>query len=248
MGTDAEDIDGDGFLEIFVANFTNQTNAFFHNDADGMFTETTYKMGLVPPSLTMSGFGSRFLDYDNDGLVDLFVLNGHPFEPINKLFPTITFAEPPFLFKNTGKSFREAAAEHGAPLKKLYAGRGLATGDIDKDGDADLLLMNVGESPVLLRNDGGNRNNWLGVKLIGTKSTRDGTGAKVTVSVGGVRRHKQMLGGTSYLSASDSRLLFGLGTNTKIDAVEVRWTSGQVSTLKNVGVNQYLTIKETQAG
>jgi hypothetical protein len=244
MGVDAEDIDGDGFPEIFVANFSGQTNAFFHNEGDGLFTETTYKMGLGQISLPMSGFGSRFLDYNNDGLVDLFVLNGHPFEPINKVAPETTYAEPPFLFENTGKGFRDVAAEHGAPLKKLYVGRGLAVGDFDNDGDPDLLLINVGEPPVLLRNDGGNRNNWLGIKLVGSKSNRDGIGANVTVTAAGKRRTRQLLGGTSYCSASDMRLLFGLGDSTKVDEVSVRWPSGQSSVLKNVNVNQYLVVKE----
>ncbi|HWN08657.1 MAG TPA: CRTAC1 family protein [Pyrinomonadaceae bacterium] len=244
MGTDAEDLNGDDYLEIFVANFSNETNALFQNDKDGLFTETTNKLGLGTVSLPMSGFGSRFLDYNNDGLVDLFVLNGHPFEPINKLFPETTYKEPPFLFENTGKGFRDVAAEHGAALKKFYAGRGLAAGDIDNDGDSDLLLMNVGEPPVLLRNDRGNTNHWLGINAVGTKSNRDGVGAKITVTAGGKRKRKQRLGGTSYCSASDPRLLFGLGSSTRIEAVEVRWPSGQISTLENVRANQYLTIKE----
>jgi hypothetical protein len=244
MGVDAEDLDGDGYLEIFVANFSGQTNALFHNDKDGLFTEVTNKLGLGTISIPLSGFGSRFFDYNNDGLVDLFVLNGHPFEPINKLFPETTYREPPFLFENTGKGFRDVAAEHGAPLKKFYAGRGLAVGDLDNDGDSDLLLMNVGEPPVLLRNDGGNKNHWLGISLIGTKSNRDGIGAKVTLTAAGRRRSKQRLSGTSYCSASDPRLLFGLGASAKIDEVEVRWPSGQISTVKSVGANQYLTIKE----
>lgn len=245
MGVDAEDLDGDGLLEIFVANFSAETNALFHNDGDGVFTEVTNKLGLGAISIPMSGFGSRFFDYNNDGLVDLFVHNGHPFEPINKLFPATTYKEAPFLFENTGKGFRDVAAELGAPLKRFYPGRGLAVGDIDNDGDSDLLLMNVGEPPVLLRNDGGNVNHWLGIKLAGTKSNRDGVGAKVNVSADGRVRGKQRLGGTSYCSASDQRLLFGLGSATKIDAIEVRWPSGQVSTLKNVSANQYLTIKES---
>jgi len=211
-----------------------------------LFTEITNKLGLGAISIPMSGFGARFLDYNNDGLVDLFVLNGHPFAPINKIFPETTYAEPPFLFENTGRGFREVAAEHGAPLTKSYAGRGLAVGDFDNDGDPDLLLMNVGEPPVLLRNDGGNRNHWLGIKLEGTKSNRDGIGAKVTVTAGGTRRTRQRLGGTSYASASDPRLLFGLAANAKIDEVQVRWPSGSVSILKNVSANQYLTIRESR--
>jgi enediyne biosynthesis protein E4 len=244
MGVDAEDLDGDGYLEIFVANFSGQTNALFHNDQDGLFTETTNKLGLGTISLPMSGFGSRFFDYNNDGLVDLFVLNGHPFEPINKLFPDTTYAEPPFLFENTGSAFREVAAEHGMALKKQYSGRGLALGDFDNDGDSDLLLMNVGQPPALLRNDGGNTNHWLGIRLEGTRSNRDGIGAKVELTIGATNRVKQRLGGTSYCSASDPRLLFGLGTIRIIDQVKVRWPSGATSTVKNVAANQYLTIKE----
>ena len=244
MGVDAEDLDNDGYLEIFVANFSGQTNALFHNERDGIFTETTNKLGLGTVSIPMSGFGARFLDYNNDGLVDLFVHNGHPFEPINKIFPETTFTEPPFLFENTGKGFREVAAEHGVSLKKFYSGRGLAIGDFDNDGDSDLLLMNVGEPPVLLRNDGGNRNHWLGIKLVGTKSNRDGIGATLIVTAQGRRRTTQRLGGGSYCSASDPRVLFGLGTVTKIDQLEVKWPSGKISTLKNINANQYLTIKE----
>jgi hypothetical protein len=244
MGADAEDLDGDGYQDIFVTNFSQQTNAFWHNNGDGTFDETTNKLGLGRISYVMSGFGTRFLDYNNDGLVDLFVLNGHPFEPINKVIPETTYAEPPFLFENTGKEFREVAALHGAPLKKSYLGRGLAIGDIDNDGDSDLLLLNAGEPPVLLRNDGGNQNHWLGVRLVGVKSNRDGVGAKVTISVGGRQRSRDLLGGTSYCSASDQRLLFGIGNNEKIDSIMVRWPSGQVTTSKNIAIDRYVTFRE----
>jgi hypothetical protein len=247
MGVDAEDLDGDGYPELFVANFSGETNALFHNDKEGLFTEITNRLGLGAISLPMSGFGARFLDYNNDGLADLFVLNGHPFEPINKFFPETTYREPPFLFENGGTAFRDVAGEHGTPLKKPYAGRGLAVGDLDNDGDSDLLLINVGEPPVLLRNDGGNRNHWLGITLIGAKSNRDGVGAKVTLKVGSRRENKQRLGGTSYCSASDPRLLFGLGSAAQVDEISVKWPSGEMSTLKNVRANQYLTIRETQA-
>lgn len=244
MGVDAEDLDGDGYQDVFVTNFSQQTNALWRNNRDGTFDEVTYELGLGRISIPMSGFGTRFIDYDNDGHVDLFVLNGHPFEPIQKVFPETTYAERPFLFENTGKNFREVAADHGTPLTRSYLGRGLATGDIDNDGDVDLLLLNAGEPPVLLRNDGGNQNNWLGVKLIGTKSNRDGIGVLVTVRSGSLRRTKQLLGGTSYCSASDLRLSFGLAKNSQADEVTVRWPSGMTSTRKNVSVNHYITIKE----
>jgi hypothetical protein len=248
MGVDAEDLDGDGYLDVFVTNFSQQTNAFWHNNGDGTFTETTYEMGLGKVSLPMSGFGTRFFDYNNDGLVDLFVHNGHPFEPIQKVFPETTYAEPPFLFENTGRTMRDVAAEHGAALKKHYLGRGLAVGDLDNDGDSDLLLLNAGEPPVLLRNDGGNRNNWLGLRLVGSKSNRDGVGARVTLKVGAARRVKQALGGASYLSASDTRLLWGLGGASKVDEVEVRWPSGALTKLKDLAPNRYLVIREEEAG
>jgi hypothetical protein len=247
MGVDAEDLDGDGFQEIFVANYSGQTNALFHNDKGEVFTEVTNRLGLGTISIPMSGFGTRFFDYNNDGLVDLFVLNGHPFEPINKLFPETTYAEPPFLFENSGKGFRDVAAEHGAALRKLYVGRGFAIGDIDNDGDSDLLIINVGGPPALLRNDGGNRNHWLGIKLIGSTSNRDGVAAKVTVTSGGKRVTRQRLGGTSYCSASDPRLLFGLDNRATVDEVEVKWPSGQVSALKNVRADQYLVVNEGPA-
>jgi hypothetical protein len=247
MGVDAEDLDGDGYLELFVANFSGETNALFHNDRQGLFTEVTNKWGLGSISLPLSGFGSRFFDYNNDGQVDLFVLNGHPFEPINKILPDTTYRELPFLFENAGKEFRDVASSHGAALKKFYAGRGLAVGDIDNDGDSDLLLMNVGEPPVLLRNDGGNRNHWVGVNLIGTRSNRDAVGASVTVTAGARHRRKQRLGGGSYCSASDPRLLFGLGADAMVAEIQVNWPSGQISTLKNVRANQYVTIKEPAA-
>lgn len=244
MGVDAEDLDGDGWQDIFVTNFSQQTNAFWHNRGDGTFEETTYALGLGKVSLPMSGFGTRFFDYNNDGLTDLFVLNGHPFEPIQKIFAETTYAEPPFLFENTGRGFREVAAEHGAALKKSYLGRGLAVGDFDNDGDSDLLLMNAGEPPVLLRNEGGNRNRWLGVKLTGAKSNRDGVGAKVTLKIGASRRSKQLLGGASYFAANDQRLLFGLGDAERVDEVEVRWPSGALTTLRDVHVNRYLNVRE----
>jgi hypothetical protein len=244
MGVDAEDLDGDGYQDLFVTNFSQQTNAFWHNNGDGTFDETTYALGLGKVSLPLSGFGTRFFDYNDDGLTDLFVLNGHPFEPIQKIFPETTYAEPPFLFENTGRGFREVAAEHGAALKKSYLGRGLAVGDVDNDGDADLLLLNAGEPPVLLKNEGGNRNHWLGIKLSGTKSNRDGVGAKVTLKVGAVRRTKYLLGGASYFSTSDQRLLFGLGDARKIEEVEVRWPSGALTTLKDLDADRYINVRE----
>jgi hypothetical protein len=160
------------------------------------------------------------------------------------VWPGITYAEPVFLYENTGRGFREAARERGTDLARPMVGRGLATGDFDDDGDPDLLLLGVGERPRLLRNDGGNRHRWLGVRLIGGRSNRDGVGARVTVTVGGRSTTKVRAGGTSYASASDPRLLFGLGDETAPARVEVDWPSGHVDVVAAVEGSRYITVRE----
>jgi enediyne biosynthesis protein E4 len=244
MGIDAFDQDGDGRLDVFVANFTNQANQLFRNGADGVFHDVADSLGLGAVSLPMSGFGVRFLDYDNDGRMDLFVNNGHPFEPVGKVWPGITYAERPFLFENTGSGFREVAQERGSALARAYVGRGLAIGDYDNDGDPDLLLFCVGEPPRLLRNDGGNRGHWLGLNLAGAPAHRETVGAKATVTAGGRARTLVRIGGTSYLSASDPRLLFGLGELTRVQQVEVRWPSGRSERFGGFAADRYVTLRE----
>ena len=244
MGTDAFDVRQSGRLDLFVANFTHETNGYYRNDGDSSFTETTMELGLGPPSFMLSGFGAKFLDYDGDGRVDLFVHNGHPLDTIRELYPNVDYEEPPLLFENTGSGFRDVAAEHGEPLRRRYAGRGLAVGDFDNDGDPDLLLLNVGARPVLLRNDGGNRRHWLGVALTGRRGSRDAVGARVTLTAGSRRQSRSVLGGTSYCSTSDQRLLFGLGDASRVDRLEVEWPGGGRSVLEGVKADRYLSVRE----
>jgi enediyne biosynthesis protein E4 len=244
MGVDAHDHDGDGRLDLFVTNFTHQGSSFFVAEEGGRYRDAAREAGLSEASLAMSGFGVRFLDEDNDGLADLVVVNGHPFEPVAAVWPGITYAEPVFLYENTGRGFREAARERGTDLARPMVGRGLATGDFDDDGDPDLLLLGVGERPRLLRNDGGNRRRWLGVRLIGARSNRDGVGARVTVTVGGRSATKVRAGGTSYASNSDPRLLFGLGDDMAPARVEVSWPSGHVDVVNAVEGSRYITVRE----
>jgi len=243
MGTDAFDVRRNGRLDLFVANFTHETNGYFRNEGDGSFAEATTDLGLAPSRL-LSGFGAKFLDYDGDGRVDLFVLNGHPLDTIKELYPNVDYAEPPHLFENTGSGFREVAAQRGEPLRRRYPGRGLAVGDYDNDGDPDLLLMSVGEKPVLLRNDGGNRRHWLGIALEGRARSRDAVGARVTVTAGTLRQSRSVLGGTSYCSVSDRRLLFGLGDARRVDRLEVDWPGGGRTQLEGLKADRYLTVRE----
>jgi hypothetical protein len=244
MATDAEDVDGDGRLDLIVTNFNNQGTFLQLNQGDMRFLDRGHRLGLSMPTFTVSSFGARFLDYDNDGLVDLFVAAGHPFAPVSKVWPQVRYAEPPFLFENQGKGFANVAPSRGEALGRAHVGRGVATGDYDNDGDPDILLLTVSEPPRLLRNDGGNRRHWLGVELVGTRSARDAIGAKVTVTAGGRARVRARVGGASYLSASDPRVLFGLGDVDRVDALEVRWPSGHVDRLTDVPVDRYVTLTE----
>src|SRR3954468_13886709 len=157
---------------------------------------------------------------------DLVVANGHPFAPVGKVWPGIEYAEPALLFENTGAGFRVATAERAAPLLRPMAGRGLATAAFDHDGDPDILLLGIAEPPRLLRNDAGHRNHWIGIALEGTRSNRDGVGALVRVTAPRREHVRGRGGGTSYLSASDPRLLFGLGAAARVERLEVRWPSG----------------------
>jgi len=244
MATDAEDVDGDGRLDLIVTNFNNQGTFLQLNQGGLRFWDRGQRRGLSMPTFTVSSFGARFLDYDNDGLIDLFVAAGHPFAPVSKVWPQIRYAEPPFLFENDGEGFTNVAPARGEALGRPHVGRGVATGDYDNDGDPDVLLLTVSEPPRLLRNEGGNRRHWLGVALVGTKSARDAIGAKVTVAAGGRDRMRARVGGASYLSTSDPRVLFGLGDVERVDALEVRWPSGEVERVADVPIDRYVTLTE----
>jgi hypothetical protein len=246
MSADAEDVDGDGRLDLLVTNFNYQGTFLHVNTGHMTFADRGRILGLAMPTFAVSSFGARFLDYDNDGLIDLFVAAGHPFAPVSKVWPDIHFADRPFLFANDGRRFTNVAAESGEALGRAHVGRGVAVGDYDNDGDPDVLLFCVGEPPRLLRNDGGNRRHWLGVRLVGTQSGRDAIGAKVIVTAAGSTHMRSVVGGASYLSASDTRLLFGLGDADRVDALEVRWPSGHADRTAGLRADQYVTITEAQ--
>ncbi|HEY6244982.1 MAG TPA: CRTAC1 family protein [Pyrinomonadaceae bacterium] len=242
MGVDAVDYDGDGWQDLFVANIDHEFFSLYHNRKDLTFTDEPGE--IAPATQLLSGWGVRFFDYDNDGLPDLFLVNGHPDDFIEMLQPRVKYHEPLLLFQNTGRRFKDVSALSGEIFSQNFSGRGLAVGDFDNDGDLDVLISNNGEAPVLLRNEGGNRNNWLGLQLIATKSNPAATGAIISWEAGGVKRRRLKTAGGSYLSSHDPREILGLGAATKIDSVEVRWPGGHVDKLTNLQINTYVKVVE----
>jgi hypothetical protein len=244
MGTDFGDYNGDGKLDLFVTNIDLEPNRLHRYDGDDTFFDATVQAGLGEMAMLYSGFGTRFVDFDNDGDLDIFVTNGHPLDNVNLFREGVYYAEDPFLLENSNGVFRNVAGTLGEVMKRRYAGRGLALGDYDNDGDSDFLLVNCGQPPVLIRNDGGNRNHWIGLKLIGNKSNRDAIGAKIIVKAEKFSAFRSINGGGSYCSGHDTRMLIGLGQRQKIDAIEIRWPSGTIDQIRAPQINKYIDVKE----
>ena len=243
MGVDFADYDNDGQPDIVVTDLSNERYKLFHQNADGSFRDATNTSGLGGLTLLYSGWSTRFLDYDNDGWKDLFVAQGHVMDTIEKTSPNLTYQQPPLLLRN--ESGRFSRVEPGDAFTETWAGRGAAFGDLDNDGDVDVVLSNVGQKAVVLRNDGGNRNNWLAIQTVGTTSNRDGIGCLVkVVSASGLSQSFTVNTAVGYLSASDKRLLVGLGSDATAKLVEIRWPSGIVQRFENVAARQTLTAKE----
>jgi len=245
MGIDAEDVDGDGLPDIYITHLDLELNRLYHNNGDGSFTDDTFGSGIVNKAMLLSGVAAKFIDYDNDGWQDILQLNGSMLDNIKLYHSEIFYKEPMIMFRNLGKGHFEKVSESlGPDFMHPVAGRGLATADFDNDGDIDIVTNDSGESPLLLRNDGGNSNHWLEILLIGTKSNRDGTGATVKLSSEGFLQTLQAKGGSSYMSASDPRLHFGLGKRSTIETLTIKWPSGQLDKLTKIGIDQCIAIKE----
>ena len=249
MGVDAGDFNRDGYLDIFVTNLSHETNALYRNNGDGTFSDVVYEANLGKESYLNVGFGTRFFDYDNDGYSDIFIANGHIIEAIAQVTDVLTYAQRNQLFRNNGDgTFTEVSFESGAYFRREGVSRGAIFGDYDNDGDVDIVVTQSNQPAELLRNDGGNRRNWVRIKLVGVVSNRDGIGARVTVAIGAQSQMQEVRTGLSYLCSSDPRVLFGLGDYTRIDRLEIRWPNGIVQVLENLEVNREIVVVEKGGG
>jgi enediyne biosynthesis protein E4 len=245
MGIDAADVDGDGWLDVYITHLDFELNRLYRNSRDGTFADETYRSGIGNKAVLMSGVAMKFLDYDNDGWNDILQANGSMLDNVSLYHSEVSYKEPLLMFRNLGRGrFEKVSEALGLDFMHPIVGRGLATADYDNDGDIDIVTNNRGDYPSLLRNDGGNANHWLTVQLIGTKSNRDGTGAFLKLTSEGSVQVEQAKGGGSYMSASDPRIHFGLAQRTKIDSLEITWPSGQIDRLTNLPMDQIIAVKE----
>ena len=245
MGIGVADYDCDGWLDIFKTNFSDDTPDLYHNNGDGTFTDVTFIAGLGVNTQYVC-WGPGFTDYDNDGWPDILHVTGHVYPEIEENHLDAQFTSPRLVYRNLGNGkFKDVSKEMGPGISEKFSSRGCAFGDYDNDGDVDVLVLNMNDVPSLLRNDGGNKNNWITIKLLGTKCNRTAIGARVKVVTGKHAQIDEVHSGTSVMSQSDLRLHFGLGSVTKVDLIEVKWpTTQQIEKFPNIAANQFLTIKE----
>jgi hypothetical protein len=244
MGVDAADYDNDGRLDLVITHLDREFNRLYRNLGGGTFEDATFSGKLGYHNYTLSGFGTRFMDYDNDGWRDLFIANGHVLDNISLFHADTAHAERKTMYRNNRGVFAAISDQVGKDMLRPKVSRAAAMADYDNDGDLDMLVSNNGGAPELLRNEGGNARHWLQVKLTGVKSNRDGIGAKIRVVAGGTAQVDEAKGGTSYQSAHDPRIHFGLGAATHVELVEVRWPSGVVDRVTGVKANSVVTIRE----
>jgi enediyne biosynthesis protein E4 len=246
MGTDSADIDGDGWFDLFVTHLDLEISRLYRNNHDETFDDISVAAGFSDKAVAfLSGVSAKFMDYDNDGLIDIFQSNGSMLDNIHLYHSEERFMQPKLMYRNLGTGkFGVVSDQLGPDFMHPVVGRGLAVSDFDNDGDLDIALCSWGDYPELLRNDGGNANHWLEVMLVGSKSNRDGIGTALKLVSEGFTQYQQAKGGMSYMSASDHRIHFGLGQRKTIKSLEITWPSGTVDNLTNVPIDQIITVKE----
>jgi hypothetical protein len=244
MGVSAGDYDRDGWLDIFKTNFSGDTSSLYRNTGKAVFDDVTFPAG-VGITTRWLGWGCGFVDADNNGWVDIFLVNGHVYPEVEKLTTEAGYAQRKVLYRNLGNGrFEDFSDRAGASVVEPSPSRGCAFGDYDNDGDVDILINPVNRTPELLRCDSSNQNNWISIKAIGVKSNRDAIGARIKCATEDGSQIDEVRSGGSYYSQSDMRVHFGLGKSQKVKTLEIRWPSGQVDTLSGLAVNQFVYVKE----
>ena len=246
MGVDTVDFEQKGWQDLFVSNVDQEMFSFYRNNKDESFSDIAHGQGVAVATRLLSGWGLKFFDYDNDGFVDLFLANGHPDDMVDSYGGQVTYREPLLLFHNEGGQMKNVSKEGGPAFSNVYSARGLAIGDFDNDGRIDVLIGNNGGPPVLLRNRTGAGNHWVGLKLQGKTCNRDAVGARLTWSVGGVKRTRLKSSGGSYLSSHDPREVIGLGAAPGLDWLEIKWPapSTRVDRIEKTPVDRYVRLVE----
>ena len=246
MGVDATDLDMDGKQDLFVANVDQEMFSLYKNDGNEFFSDVASFHGVAQATRLLSGWGLKFFDYDNDGSVDLILANGHPDDMVENYSQQVKYKEPLLLFHNNGGKLANVSAQSGPVFSKYFPARGLTVGDYTNDGRPDVFIGNNGDAPVLLKNNAGEGNHWLGLKLQGTACNRDAIGATITWSAGGTKRLRMKTGGGSYLSSHDPREVLGLGPAAAVDFVEIKWPlpSGRVERFTDLPIDRYVTVVE----
>jgi hypothetical protein len=245
MGVAVGDYDCDGCFDIFKTNFADDTCNLYHNNGDGTFSDVTFSSGVGINNRYVA-WGCGFIDYDNNGWIDIMQVNGHVYPEIDGHGIGQTFKNPRLVYRNMGNGqFKDVSAELGPGISERFSSRGAAFGDFDNDGDVDVLVLNMNDLPSLLRNDGGNKQNWIKLKLVGTKCNRTAIGARARVVTGSHAQIDEVHSGSSVMSQSDLRLHFGLGKAETVDLIEVKWpTTQKIERFPQVKANQILTIRE----
>lgn len=246
MGVDSADFDNDGWMDLFVANIDEEIFSLYRNNHDGTFDDVAMQAGIGMPTRWMSGWGLKFFDYDNDGNLDLILCNGFPDDLVDDLKTQVTWQEPLLLFHNDGKTFSDVSAQSGPTFSRHFAARGLAIGDFNNDGAVDVLVSVNDAAPLLLKNNAAKSTHWLGVNLVGKKSNPDAIGAGVTYQAGDLTRSRMKVGGGSFLSSHDPRLVLGIGARPKVDWLEVHWPQpgGAVERFTDLPIDRYVTLVE----